>query len=150
MPVDHAAIRLERVVDALPAGFPVLCAAARAEGFGNLDRLGTDWESGRIRFEQAGEGLMAAYLAERLAGIGGLTVDPALPDALRMRRFYVAGDSRRRGIGRRLAVVLLALPDRGGRRITVNAAPVSWPFWQSLGFVVQAAHGHTHLLWETV
>jgi len=64
---------------------------------------------------------LAAYMTGVLAGIGGLTLDPGLPDALRMRRFYVHPAFRRHGIGRGLAVALLQLPGTAGRGVTVNA-----------------------------
>jgi hypothetical protein len=42
-----------------------------------------------MRFDRPGEGLLTAYSAGVLAAIGGITIDPIVPDALRMRRFYV-------------------------------------------------------------
>src|SRR5436190_24023588 len=84
------------------------CARKRAtEGYRHLDRLGADWAAGTTRFDREGEALLAAYSDGTLAGIGGLTIDPADPDALRLRRFYVARAARRSGIGRALAQVLL-------------------------------------------
>jgi hypothetical protein len=60
-----------------------------------------------IRFDRPGEALLAAYSDGVLAAIGGITIDPVLPDALRMRRFYVRSAFRRAGIGREIAQVLL-------------------------------------------
>jgi GNAT superfamily N-acetyltransferase len=42
-----------------------------------------------------------------LAGIGGLTIEPVVPGAFRMRRFYVRRPFRRQGIGRKLALALI-------------------------------------------
>ena len=39
-------IRLERVIDALPAGFDALRGEARADGHGMLDTLAVEWTSG--------------------------------------------------------------------------------------------------------
>jgi GNAT superfamily N-acetyltransferase len=78
-----------------------------------------------------------------LAGIGGLTIDPVIPAVLRMRRFYVRPAFRRRGVGRRLAAALLARA--GGRAITVNACPESFPFLGVSGFRAgrtRWAHAH--------
>ena len=139
-----AAARLERVVGELPTGFETLRAEARAEGHRNLDRLAADWASGAIRFERPGEALLVAYVGDGLAGVGGLTVDPAATGALRMRRFYVRKQFRRCGIGRRLAGALLERAVEGDRPVTVNAATGSVTFWEALGFVPDERDGHTH------
>ena len=105
----------------LPPGFEALRAAALAEGHRNLDRLAADWASGAIRFDRDGEALLVAYIGDELAGIGGLTVDPAVAEALRMRRFYVGRQFRRCGIGRGLVISLLEQARQAGRPVTVNA-----------------------------
>lgn len=143
------AVRLEQVVEALPRGFEALRAEAHAEGYRHLERLATDWNSGLTRFDRDGEALLAAFVENTLAGIGGLTMDPALAENLRMRRFYVGGAFRRCGIGRRLAAALLGGAARAGRSVTVNAAAGSAPFWESLGFVAAMRDGRTHLLSRT-
>jgi GNAT superfamily N-acetyltransferase len=99
--------KLQRVIEELPAGFDALRAEARDEGYRFAERLAADWLSGTIRFDREGEGLLAARVNGVLAGIGGLTIEPVVPDALRMRRFYVRLAYRRSGIGRKLATALL-------------------------------------------
>jgi GNAT superfamily N-acetyltransferase len=131
------------VVDALPAGFEALCAEARAEGHGMLDTLAAEWSSGAMRFNRPGEMLLASYVDDALAGIGGLTQEPAIPGALRMRRFYVALAYRRYGVGRALADALLR--QTTARTITCNAAAGSEAFWEALGFVPDWHDGRTHL-----
>jgi GNAT superfamily N-acetyltransferase len=129
----------------LPVGFDALRAEALAEGFRQVERLAADWEAGKIRFDRAGEALLAVRLNGVLAGIGGLTIEPVVPNALRMRRFYVRPAFRRLGVGRRLVTALPAGVD-GDRSITVNAAPASIPFWESVGFDPDLRDGHTHIL----
>src|ERR1700724_1989247 len=124
---------LEPVLDALPVGFDALRAEALAEGFRQGERLAADWEAGRTRFDRDGEALLAARSHGVRAGLGGLTIEPVVPGALRMRRFYVRPAFRRIGVGRRLVTALLSGVD-GDRSITVNAAPASIPFWESVGF----------------
>jgi GNAT superfamily N-acetyltransferase len=141
--------KFERIVAELPAGFDALRAEAQGEGYRHLDRLAEEWNANRLRFDQDGEALFAAWVDADLAGIGGLTIDPVLPDALRMRRFYVAKSSRRTGIGRAIAKNLLAQPRASDRPVTVNAAAGSESFWESLGFVRDPADGHTHVLPRT-
>jgi len=141
-------VRLQRVIDELPTDFDTIRLEARAEGHKFLDRLANVWVSGVIRFDRPGEALLAAYSDEILAAIGGITIDPVVPDALRMRRFYVRPAFRRAGIGREIAQALLKIA-RSAPVVTVNAAIKSVPFWETLGFVPQARDGHTHIWRET-
>jgi GNAT superfamily N-acetyltransferase len=148
--VGSLSIRLERVVDALPAGFAAMRDEARAEGFGMLDVLAGAWEAGAVLFDRDGEALFAGYVDEVFAGVGGMTHDPHSPayspGPLRMRRFYVRAPYRRLGVARAIATALLARPEIAGRVITVNAAPGSEAFWRSLGFVATPRERQTHLL----
>jgi GNAT superfamily N-acetyltransferase len=141
-------VRLQPVVDELPADFDTVRAEARAEGYRFLDRLASDWASGAMRFDRPGEALLAAYSEGVLTAIGGITIDPIVPDALRMRRFYVRSAFRRAGIGREIAQVLLERAFRSVRVVTINAAVDSVPFWEALGFVPQVLDGHTHVHWQ--
>ena len=110
-----------------------------------MERLIAQWKSRAIRFDREGEALLAARVDGALAGIGGLTIEPVLPGALRMRRFYVRPLFRRAGIGRKLATALLEPVRIIGVLVTVNAAPASVSFWESLGFAPDMRDGHTHL-----
>ena len=136
-------IRLERVVDALPAGFDALRIEASATGHSMLDRLAAEWSGGAMRFDRPDERLLAAYVDDALAGIGGLTREPAIAGALRMRRFYVALAYRRAGVGRALAGTLLRHVT--ARTITCNAAAGSEVFWERLGFNPDRRQGYTHI-----
>jgi GNAT superfamily N-acetyltransferase len=142
---SRPAVRIEQVVENLPSTLETLRDEARAEKYRMLDRLATDWDTGAIRFNRPGEALLVAYIGGTLAGVGGITVDPDIPGALRMRRFYVRASFRRDGIGRKIAQVVLASLT-GSTVITVNAAVGSEPFWEALGFLPQAGGNHTHVL----
>ena len=137
-------VRFQRVIDELSADFDTIRAEARAEGYRFLDRLAKDWASGAMRFDRPGEALLTAYSAGVLAAIGGITIDPIVPDALRMRRFYVRPAFRRTGIGREIAQALLKRA-RSVPVVTLNAAVSSVPFWETLGFAPHARDGHTHI-----
>src|SRR5690242_20146930 len=106
--VPKPVLQIERIVDGLPAGVDTLRAEARAEGFRQVERLATDWEACTTRFDRTGEALVAARINGVLAGIGGLTIEPVVPNALRMRRFYVRLAFRHNGVGRHLVAALLA------------------------------------------
>ena len=139
-------IRVVLLVDGLPDDFAAVMREAAAEGYRMLDRLATEWASGAHRFTRPGEALLAAYSHDVLAGIGGLTVEPAIAGAFRMRRFYVRPGYRRVGVARRLALALLDRLPRSGQTITVNAAGGSEPFWEALGFARVQGAGWTHSL----
>jgi NTP pyrophosphatase (non-canonical NTP hydrolase)/GNAT superfamily N-acetyltransferase len=141
---QERSLRLERVGEALPAEFEALRAEARAEGYRMLDRLAADWHSGELRFDRESEALFAAFAGDVLAGVGGLTREAAMPNALRMRRFYVRKAFRRSGVGRALATRLMATAN--GRAMTVNAAAGSEQFWEAFGFAAVECDGYTHLL----
>jgi GNAT superfamily N-acetyltransferase len=136
-------IRIERVIDTLPAGFETLRAEARREGHTMIERLAADWTAGIHRFDQLGEALLAARVGAALAGIGGLTQEPTIPGALRMRRFYVRAGYRRAGVGRALVRELLG---QATRPITANAASGSEAFWEAFGFTPDRRDGRTHIL----
>lgn len=138
-------IGLVQLADALPPGFEILQAEASAEGHTMLDTLAREWASGANRFDRDGESLVAAYADNDLAGIGGLTQEPAILGALRMRRFYVRATYHRFGVGRALAGALLARR-RMGQPVTANAAAGSELFWEALGFVSEQRDGYTHIL----
>ena len=137
-------VTLIPVVSSLPTGFDVLRAEACGEGYRNIDRLARDWADGTTRFDAPGEALLAALVADELAGMGGMTVDPNDRGAQRLRRFYVRAAHRRQGVGRRIAEALIA---GAGHHLVVNAGTEQAArFWAALGFVPDRRGGHTHLL----
>jgi RimJ/RimL family protein N-acetyltransferase/GNAT superfamily N-acetyltransferase len=143
--LSNPPLRLEAVVDGLPVGFDALRTEARAEGRQSVERLAADWQSRTTRFDREGEALLAARVNGVLAGLGGLTLEPVIPGAVRMRRFYVRPAFRRSGVGRKLVTALLARVP-ASRLITVNAAPASIPFWEGVGFTPDVCDGHTHII----
>lgn len=120
--------------------------AAVAEGFRFLTRLISEWHSGVNRFDAPGECLMAAYLNERMVGIGGLSVDPyAGPNVGRLRRLYVVPSSRGQYVGQRLVNALLvhaALHFRSVRLYTDTAEGSA--FYLRCGFVRVGDGDATH------
>ena len=103
--------RLEPVIENLPYDFDVMRVEACTEGYRFVERLATDWEAGVTRFDRDGEALVGARVDDVLAGIGGLTLDPVVSGALRMRRFYVRPSFRKHGIGRKLVELCSSIPD---------------------------------------
>ncbi|GAB7205637.1 hypothetical protein OS21_21280 [Dickeya oryzae] len=66
----------------------------------------TEFQSGTNDFRLPGEGLFAVFEAERLVAIGGVNQQSGMPYTGRLRRFYVAADYRRQGVGRELLTVI--------------------------------------------
>ena len=139
-------MRFEPVIEALPPAFDDLRLEATAEGYRFIERLATDWQAGTMRFIGEGEKLLCAFVDNIPAGLGGLTLDPDLPGAMRMRRFYVRRPFRQRGIGRRLVDHLLESPRRMNKIIVVHAGDGSAGFWEALGFTPDPYDGHSHIL----
>jgi len=130
----------------LPAGFDALRSDACGEGHTNMERLAADWATGANRFEASGEALLAAFVAEELAGVGGMTVDPTCLQALRLRRFYVRPMFRRLGVGRSLALALMHQARPLTNRLVLNAeTELATRFWEALGFVPDRRDGHSHI-----
>ena len=141
----NGAPRLVRVRGVLPPGFDALRAEARAEGYRHMDRLAAEWASGANRFEQDDEALLVGDDGGALVGVGGVTHEPAAPDALRLRRFYVRPAYRGRGLGRAIAAALIETVPASTRLLTVNAGDDgAAAFWEALGFAAVRAATHTH------
>jgi len=140
-------LQLVRVFDELPEDLPELRAEALHEGFRHLERLCGEWSAGTCRFDRDGEALLVAFRTGELAGIGGMSLEPADHTASRMRRFYVRADHRQQGIGRALAGALIQEASHAGRAMTVNATnPASAGFWEAMGFRRDQRCGWTHRL----
>jgi GNAT superfamily N-acetyltransferase len=140
-------MQLAQVIDDLPSGFEVMRAEACAEGYQHLERLADYWASRAMRFDGEGEALFAVHVDGSLAGVGGLTIEAAVPSAFRMRRLYVRPLFRRQGIGSKLAQILIERAFRTGRLVTVNAGNVdAATFWETLSFAPNLRDGYTHSL----
>jgi len=141
-------LQLVRTFDELPDGFDDLVAEASGEGVRNMALLAEGWAGG-ARFQDDGETLFAAFLVGELAGIGGLSVEPAASEpARRLRRFYVRPAMRRRGVATALASALIHEGFDSVALLTVNAAasPAAGPFWEAQGFVPDETGPWTHVM----
>jgi GNAT superfamily N-acetyltransferase len=135
---------LVTVSTTLPDDVDILQRAAAAEGIPLVARMISEWHSGVQRFSGAAECLLVARVGGHLAGVGGLTRDPVVPAALRMRRFYVLPRYRRLGLAKMLVEALLAQAPQD-ISIGVNVGPAAAvPFWEAVGFVAVHRDGITH------
>lgn len=141
-------LQLVRIFDDLPEGFDDLVAEASGEGVRNMALMAEGWAKG-ARFQDDGEVLLAAYLVGELAGIGGMTVEPASSEpARRLRRFYVRPAMRRRGVATALASALIHEGFDSVGLLTVNAraSDAAGPFWEAQGFVPDDDGPWTHAM----
>jgi GNAT superfamily N-acetyltransferase len=96
-----------------------------------------DWQSGRNRFAQPGEGLFVAQSGERIIGVCGLNVDPYANDPAvgRVRHLYVLSAFRRQGVGRRLVHEVIAAARGHFRSLRLRTdSPDAARFYSALGF----------------
>ncbi|OOC14887.1 GNAT family N-acetyltransferase [Dickeya dadantii] len=94
-------------IDRLSHGLEALIAESQEQGFRFLRRLQLEYQSGVNRFRLPGEGLLAAFDGKRLVAIGGVNQQPYNGQRTgRLRRFYVAADYRRQGVGRELLAAI--------------------------------------------
>jgi GNAT superfamily N-acetyltransferase len=134
-------------ITTLPAQIHVLEQEATREGFKFLARLLRDWESGANRFDSPGECLMAAFLDNKLVGIGGLSRDPYLKDNTgRLRRLFVADSVRGRGVGQALVDRLV---EHAAQRFCVVRLSTDTPqgaaFYLRCGFQPSSGDHVTHI-----
>jgi GNAT superfamily N-acetyltransferase len=90
-----------------------------------MERLHNEWQNGEQRFKETNQVLLTVRVKGDLAGIGGMTVDPDFPSAMRMRRFFIRPAYRRRNLGRQLATAILNRTIPNGMIVTVNTDVVS-------------------------
>ena len=135
MHVDSTSIR--PAGNLIPAGLAELAEHATAERVNNVQRIIDGWASGSERYDRPGEAILAAVSGlDRVVAVGGIAECPIVDGALRMRRFYVHPQWRRRGLGRGLAATLVFSGLQVADTITCNAgATVEAPrFWEAMGF----------------
>ncbi|HEY4200247.1 MAG TPA: GNAT family N-acetyltransferase [Devosiaceae bacterium] len=139
-------MKFTRIETTLP-DINALRADAKTEGHQFIERLVTDWSSGSIRFDKPGEALLGVREGDAIVAIGGVTQEPSLEGALRMRRFYVRPAFRRQSIGWTLVRILVDHPSREGCPITVHAGtPDATKFWEALSFATVTGQPYSHVL----
>lgn len=143
-------------VDTLPPDMDPLARAASAEGFGFVQRLMDEWDSGVNRFDLPGEALFVARAGPMLIGVCGLNRDPYAKGAKgakgavdngigRVRRLYVLPPFRRRGVGRDLTAAVLEAAHGTFDRLRLRTNnPQAAKFYEAIGFVAIDEEDATH------
>jgi len=134
----------------MPHGLEALAEESRTSGIRNVSVAIERWSNGTEMFDRVGEMLLVGVdrSANRVIAVGGLTHCPHVPEALRVRRFYVATDWRRRGVAGAIARQLIAEGLEHTRTLTCNAraSDAAPPFWEAMGFQPVDLDGITHRL----
>ncbi|OIQ77817.1 acetyltransferase (GNAT) family protein [mine drainage metagenome] len=132
----------------LPSSLNDLESASLEEGVRNVSKLIEEWNLGQTLFDGAGECLFIAKVSGMTVGIGGVLTCKVVPNALRVSRFYVHPDRRKKGIATAIANKCLAHALEFTEIITCNAqaSSIASPFWESLGFSPVDVQGITHIL----
>jgi ribosomal protein S18 acetylase RimI-like enzyme len=125
-------------------------AESESFGFRAIQRFADEWNSGANRFDRPGEALFLAKQGNHVIGICGLNIDPYTKSSSigRVRRLYVMGSYRRRGIGRTLVRQVIAEACLHFDYLHVRTdAPIADQFYQSLGFTPHLGNEYyTHRL----
>lgn len=133
----------------MPADFAALREAAEREGYRFLQRLGDRWDGERYRDDELAT-VWGAVEDGALIAIGAQTYDEYDPSPLhrRIRHFYVRPDHRRGGVGRAVAMQLIADAHVLAPLLHLRAThALSMAFWDNVGFArVAGREDRTHAL----
>ena len=135
----------------LPTGFSKLVELSLGEGFNFVEKMQSEWISGKNRFNYKGEICYALFSDNILVAVCGLNIDPYINEANvgRIRHLYVHPDFRRKGFGETLVKKIL---DEGKIRFKVirlrtNSSNAS-NFYCSIGFSKQIGDEYSTHTWH--
>jgi len=126
----------------------LISASARNEGYNHIDRLISDYESCKNRFDRRGEKLIGYKIDDQLVAVCGLNIEPGNPQFGRIRRLYVLPEFRNQGVGTKLVKHLIRHAAHFFSGITVNIGhlPVE-EFYLRLGFkIADPPKKYSHVL----
>jgi GNAT superfamily N-acetyltransferase len=123
----------------LPAdAFARLVADSEREGWRFVRRLADEWAADTNRFDRPGEALLSAWVDGALVGVCGLNADPYASDPAigRVRRLYVLGAFRGRGVGHLLVQAALQSAGTWFRSVRVRTeSAAAGRLYERHGFV---------------
>jgi GNAT superfamily N-acetyltransferase len=141
-------VQVRSATEFVPDVLAALAEHADVEGIRVVRAVIDRWQSGEERYDRHGEQLLVAVTDDEVVGVGGLTICPTVPGALRVRRFYVHPAWRRRGVAAAITSALLGSwpPDVSVITCNARASAAAPRFWEAMGFEpVDDAH-ITHVL----
>lgn len=103
-------IHIQQIENLMKYEISHLVQDSKEGGFNFLIKLINEYENKINVFNKTGEYLYGIFQGEKLIGIGGLNEDPYTENNKigRVRRFYIAKEYRRKGLGRLLLVRILS------------------------------------------
>ncbi|MBW8351063.1 GNAT family N-acetyltransferase [Bacillus sp. IITD106] len=128
---------VRRINNVLDENIYPLVEESSKSGFRFLQKLVNDYKDGSNTFNKPGEDLYGVYGQEGvLIAVGGININPFSDDASigRVRRFYVAKDYRRKGIGKLLLETLISEAKNYFKILVLNSTPQADAFYTSFGF----------------
>ncbi|HDR7659947.1 MULTISPECIES: GNAT family N-acetyltransferase [Bacillus] len=131
-------IHIQQIEDLMIYEHDFLVQESKEEGFNFLIRLISEYENKINIFNKTGEYLYGIFQGEKLIGIGGLNEDPYSENNKigRVRRFYIAKEYRRKGLGRLLLVRIISDAKKHFNIVVLNTDTVQGDkFYTSSGFV---------------
>ncbi|WP_456272563.1 GNAT family N-acetyltransferase [Bacillus sp. AK031] len=133
----------EKIPNLLKTEISHLLKESQTAGFRFLERLVNDYREGFNTFNKQGEQMAGVFSEGRLIAIGGLNRDPFSGEGNigRLRRFYVAKEYRRTGIGRKLVEKILEGAGETFDVIVLNTdTDQADRFYRSLGFLKEVRY----------
>lgn len=108
--MDLKDMHIQQIENLMKYEFKYLVQESKEEGVKFLKKLINEYENELNTFNKSGECLYGIFQGEKLIGIGGLNADPYTENNKigRLRRFYIAKDYRRIGLGKLLLNKLLS------------------------------------------
>lgn len=143
-------IHIQQIEDLMIYEHEYLVQESKDEGFYFLIKLISEYENKINTFNKTGECLYGIFHGEKLIGIGGLNEDPYIINNKigRVRRFYIAKEYRRKGLGRLLLVRIISDAKKYFNIVVLNTDTVQGDkFYTSIGFVKGTKYmGASHYL----
>ena len=146
--MDLKDMHIQQIENLMKYEFKYLVQESKEEGFKFLKKLINEYENELNTFNKSGECLYGIFQGEKLIGIGGLNADPYTENNKigRLRRFYIAKDYRRIGLGKLLLNKLLSHTEKYFKVVVLHTDTKQGDvFYTANGFVKREAHkGSSH------
>lgn len=136
--MDLKDIHIKQIEDLMKYEHDYLVQESKEEGFNFLVKLISDYENKINTFNKTGECLYGIFQGEKIIGIGGLNEDPYTENNKvgRIRRFYIAKDYRRIGLGKLLLNQLLSHAEKYFKAVVLHTDTKQGDaFYTANGFV---------------
>lgn len=139
-------MHIQQIENLMKYEFKYLVQESKEEGFNFLKKLINEYENELNTFNKSGECLYGIFQGEKLIGIGGLNVDPYTENNKigRLRRFYIAKDYRRIGLGKLLLNKLLSHAEKYFKVVVLHTDTKQGDvFYTANGFVKREVYEGT-------